>query len=253
MQAQIFSDIHFEHHRGNYKSIWDKVVPSAPLALVAGDIDSADLSRALTELASKFERVICVMGNHDFYRRDIGWRPSPKSYPSNVTILDRSTVEYQGILFMGCTLWTDFNNADWFVKHRADDGISDFHQITTGNGGSRFTSEKAYQLHLKERTWLKKTIELNRGKLIVVMTHFMPSSACIAERWLTPGNDLLNYYFAAQCDDLIESSKALAWVFGHTHDRRELTIHGVPMWCNPIGYPREGVPYAEMILELPST
>ena len=253
MKVQIFSDIHVEGISGRYDLLWEQIQPQAPVAIVAGDIDTRDFEGTLTEIASKFEHVFAVYGNHEFYHRDVSWRADPAKLPENVTILDRSVKEYEGKLFMGCTLWTDFKNQDWFIMHRADDGINDFHVITEDNGGRRFTANRAWEKHVQEKAWLKKMIEQNRDKEIVIVTHFIPSYALVHEKWKGGGTDSLNYYFSAGCDDLIETCEAKAWVFGHTHDRREMEIAGVPFYCNPLGYGagRENhYTYKDMIIEV---
>jgi predicted phosphodiesterase len=222
--------------RGNYDLLWQKVKPQVKVAIVAGDIDTHDFEKTVTEIAAKFKKVFVVFGNHEFYHKDIDWRPNKNLIPDNVTILDRTCEEYEGKVFMGCTLWTDLKNNDWFVAHAADKGINDFHAITANNGGTRFTAQMAYEKHLQEKAWLKLMIEQNRGKDIVIVTHFMPTMEVVHPKWRRMATEMLNYYFAANCDDIIEMCEAKAWVFGHTHDKRRMTVNGVPMYCNPLGY-----------------
>jgi hypothetical protein len=42
-------------------------------------------------------------------------------------------------------------------------------------------------------------------------------------------------------DELIETNKdkIKCWIYGHTHTQSNVTIHGIPFLCNPIGYPNE--------------
>lgn len=256
MKLQIFSDIHGEGWQP-FSKLWDIVTPQAEIAVVAGDIHSRNFEDQLNEISTKFEHVIAVYGNHEFYGKDIAWKADPKSLADNVHVLDCSSFQIGDTLFLGCTLWTDFKNEDWFVLMAADKGINDFYVVTDNNGGTRFTAKAAATKHYMERNWLKRMIELNRDKEIVIVTHFMPSYGCIHERWKTTSSDTLNYYFSAQCDDIIEMCEAKAWIFGHTHDRRELTMAGVPMYCNPMGYglgkevrQMQGRSYQEMIIEV---
>jgi hypothetical protein len=50
-------------------------------------------------------------------------------------------------------------------------------------------------------------------------------------------------------DAFIEThnQKIASWIYGHTHTPNSTTIHGVPMLCNPIGYPNEN-PWRENII-----
>ena len=39
-------------------------------------------------------------------------------------------------------------------------------------------------------------------------------------------------------------------VFGHTHTASEQHIHGVPLLCNPLGYPGENKTWANAWIDL---
>lgn len=247
MKLQIFSDLHLEGYHSP-SVVWKFVNPVAPIAVVAGDIHSRRFEESVEEIATKFEHVVCVLGNHEFYHRDISWRPKKILMPSNVHVLDRSTVTIEDTLFVGCTLWSDFNNQETTLMHAAHDMINDFRLI--GKSGTRFTPLNAHELHLKDYQYLKTIIEQNRGQKLVVVTHFMPSYDCVHEQWKTPQTELLNKYFSANCDELIRISEAKAWIFGHTHDYRDLELYGVPLLCNPLGYYGERRDFKEMVVEL---
>ncbi len=243
MRLQIFSDIHAEAYM-KPENIWKFITPFAPIALVAGDIDSRKFEATVTEIASKFEHVICVLGNHEFYHKKITWRPDPLKMPDNVHILDQSTFELDGVLFMGCTLWTDFNNADWFLMQKAKMGINDFNLITTEKDGNyyKFTPHMALDLHKEEKKWLEDTLDTYKSRTgkTVVMTHFMPSLKLVHPYWWeNEQRAALNPYFAANCDELIAKSDADLWVFGHTHNARDEDLGGARCICNPYGYPGE--------------
>jgi predicted phosphodiesterase len=232
------------------------VTPKAKVAIVAGDIHSRKFEESLTEIASKFDQVIAVYGNHEFYGRDISWRADKTLIPDNVHILDRDIFEYKDVVFIGASLWTDFKNQDWFVMNSAKSMINDFRIISANNGASRFTPQMALDMHLKDRAYIKMMVEQFRKKAdkkIVVVTHFLPSYRCVAEKWKrNPGEDTLNYYFSATCDDLVEMEGINAWVYGHTHSPGDFKIGDVRMVANPLGYPTErtqaGEPYTDKVI-----
>jgi len=252
-RLQIFSDIHMEAY-DNPNVIWRFVQPKAKVAVVAGDIHSKRFEQQLTEIASRFEQVIAVYGNHEWYRRDISWRADPTLLPDNVALLNPGVFEYKDVVFIGATLWTDFKNRDWFVMHAAQDNINDFHVIRSHDYAHKFTSHMAAEKHEKEKAYIKLMIEKYRGtgKKIVIVTHFIPSYALVHPRWKDMGSDTLNYYFSAQCDDLVEYSEAAAWVYGHTHNPGDAKLHNVRCVCNPLGYPKErdqaGEPYTDKVI-----
>jgi predicted phosphodiesterase len=248
-KIQIFSDIHGEGY-ADPAFIWKFVQPKAPIAVVAGDINARNFEEQVTEIAKKFKLVICTLGNHEWYKRDIVWRPDPALMPSNVVILDQKVHETNEIIFIGTTLWTDFKSRDWFVMHAAKDHINDFHLIRAHNYGVKFTPHMAADKHEREKNWLKVMIENNRdkGKKIVVVTHFMPTYALVHSRWKTPGTETLNHYFAANCEDVLGMNGIDAWIFGHTHDYRDMKIGDLRCVCNPLGYPKENTNFKNKVI-----
>ncbi len=252
MKIQLWSDQHGEaYHRTDF--IWNYVKPIADIAIVAGDIHSRYFEDQINEISTKFKHVVCVFGNHSFYKRDIEWRPNYKILNKNIHILDRGVWQYYNTVFIGATLWTDFKNQDFHVMHAAKDCINDFRVISANNGGTRFTPQMAYDLHVKDKAYIKMMIEKFRAekKKIVVITHFMPSYQCVHEKWRqNPGTDTLNSYFSANCDDLVEMEGIDAWCFGHTHDKREMVIGSTPLYCNPLGYPRENPEFTDMVFNV---
>lgn len=247
MKLQIFSDVHMEAYHSP-TSLWKYIKPQADIAIVAGDIDARKFEETISEIADKFETVICTLGNHSWYHKDINWRPDASLVPSNVHILDSTTYVHEDVVFVGSALWSDFKNEDWFVVHSAQDVINDFHAI--GNGSRLFTARDAAILHKKEKAYIKHVTEENRGKKIVIVTHFIPSYIFVHEKWKRGNSDLLNYYFSSSCDDLIETCEAKLWVFGHTHDRVDKEVCGTRFVCNPLGYPRENNDFTDMVVEI---
>jgi Icc-related predicted phosphoesterase len=76
---------------------------------------------------AKYQKVFYVMGNHEHYhgRFDKTYDELKSRLPANVTLLERELVEYNGVVFMGATLWTNCNNADsltlWHLKSMMND------------------------------------------------------------------------------------------------------------------------------------
>lgn len=256
MRCQIFSDIHAEGYTNNVDLLWEVVTPSAPIAIVAGDIDTRNYEATCNNIAKKFEHVIVLLGNHEFYHRDIGWRPNKSALADNVHFLDRSTVEIDGVTFVGATLWSDFRNSDWYVINAAKDLINDFHVISNSEAGAKFHPNHAVELFNKDYGYLKQVIENNRGKKLCVITHFMPSFECINPYWKKHGG-LANHYFSANCDSLINICEpGTVWVSGHTHSPYDFMLGDTRMVCNPLGYAlgkernNQNNPYTDLVIEI---
>lgn len=235
MKIQLISDIHIEWGT----KVEDCVTPSADILIIAGDIDSGDLTTTLNKFGTMFKHVIAIMGNHDFYGHQISSRVAEvkAKLSDNVHLLDREKVVIGGYTFVGCTLWSDFKEHTWATMYSAKMGISDFYKIKTVGGV--FLPEHAYEAHVKDkqyiRTLLKEAEDLSK---VVVITHFLPSLACIAPQWK---GDSLNHYFTGQCDDLFEEFDVPLWLFGHSHGSMDLMINNTRVLSNCHGYPREQV------------
>lgn len=250
MKIQIFSDIHCEAY-SNPSVLWKWITPQADIAVVAGDIDARKFETTMTEIASKFEKVIYLLGNHEFYHKDVSWRPNINLMPDNVILLDRSCYLQEDVIFIGATLWSDFKNQDHWVMKYADNSINDFYMITKSNGGRKFTVQDAYDIHLLDKEYIKCMIELNRNKKIVIVTHFMPSYALVHPKWKSGNCDTLNYYFSSSCDDLVVDSGAAVFISGHTHDAYDTMLGDVRCVCNPFGYPGENRgKYKDLVIEV---
>jgi predicted phosphodiesterase len=249
MQVDIFSDIHANamHDKG---ILWTYITTVADVAIVAGDIDSREFGRTIIEIASKYKKVIAVLGNHDCYHKDVKWKP--ETLPENVSLLNPGTVEHQGIIFIGARLWTDFDNGNPTFMSQAKRMINDFRLI--GNKGEYLKPEDIQKIHIKEKAYIRKQLKKHSGKKIVVITHFMPSYELVRQKWKNEiGNEGLNHYFSASCDDLIVEAKeagAVAHIFGHTHDFIDEELHGLRMVCNPLGYFRENPNFKNLTIEI---
>ena len=125
MKIQIVSDLHIESA--------DFILPStdADVIVLAGDIGVGlgGLEWIVEQYIDK--PIIYVPGNHEFYQHDICL--IDKLYadaPSNIYVLNNDMVEIQGVRFLGCTLWTDFElfglSDKYFSVQQAKYNMADF-------------------------------------------------------------------------------------------------------------------------------
>ena len=68
----------------------------------------------LEECSRKYREVIMVMGNHEHYRFKFHktYEHIKSQLPPNVHLLEKESMELDGVLFLGATLWTDMNRQD---------------------------------------------------------------------------------------------------------------------------------------------
>ena len=264
LRVQYASDLHLELSSGPFQAI---LKPVAPILALAGDIGRPDLPEYRNFMAycsSNWDRVFVVAGNHEFYnsktaknwtykaphtvdmRRDMCARVAA-AFP-NITFMNRDRVEYGGVSFLGCTLWTDLS--DPYHAELAGRHMNDYHVITE-DGERPLTPVRTTAWHREDRAWLAHEISSSAdlGLPTVVITHHLPSPRMISDRW---ADNPLNAAFSSECDDLMRPPVRV-WIAGHTHTGMTYRNAAAVMGCvNPRGYPGEqGTGYCrELFVEI---
>jgi hypothetical protein len=165
MLVRPFSDIHTEFWQPNkIPRILEMVIPPLPtdketVALVAGDIGLAHRQetwlKVVSLLAKRFLAVIYVEGNHFYYHNDffghIQELKTKKSFPGNVHFLENESVEINGVMFVGATLWTDFLGKDFFKMQYARKNMNDFVVIKKADGTRLMPEETVDLFHESKR------------------------------------------------------------------------------------------------------
>jgi len=233
MKLHVLSDLHTEF------ADFSPPETDADAVILAGDIGVG--LGGIEWAARQFPKapVIYVPGNHEYYGHDIGLTNQLKAAaPADIHILNNDTLVLEGIRFLGCTLWTDFNlhgeGDAWFARRRAKRLIEDFASIR--NGGRQFTPEYSVELHEASKAWLVGELKSEFNGPTVVVTHHLPASTSVAKRY---ANDSLNPAFASRLEDVIEKYRPKLWVHGHTHVPCDYELFDTRIICNPGGYPGE--------------
>jgi Icc-related predicted phosphoesterase len=246
MLVRPFSDIHAEFWPANkIASILGMVVPPLPtdketVALVAGDLGLAHRQetwlKVLSILAKKFLAVIYVEGNHFFYHNDFFGRirelRTKVSLPKNVHFLENESIEINGVLFVGATLWTDFLGKDFFTMQCARKNMNDFVVIRKPNG-LRLLPEDTVELFHESKNYIFDSLGNAAAKKTVVVTHHGVSPLSIHEKFR---GDSLNWAFMTDIsNDIIDHGPDL-WVHGHTHNSFDYSLGKTRVVVNPYGY-----------------
>jgi Icc-related predicted phosphoesterase len=249
VEIYLWSDVHLDHwkqeHGGPVPGVPSHTTtlpPARPRVLVvAGDICTADKAELgvqwLEKLGSDcYDHVVVVLGNHDYYglsyeAATLTWeRLQPRLRESNVHLLmGAESVILAGVRFVGLTLWSR-QAADARVLRR---GLADFRFI------QGWTPERAECEHWRELNALRdKLMEESSNCPTLVVTHHLPSWQCIDAKYK---GGPCNAGFCSDLDGFIleHRERITGWVHGHTHSPVAVEIHGVPVRCNPLGYPDE--------------
>ncbi len=253
MNFFCISDLHLELFRESLTEVDWSFIEKWPLAtclILAGDIGSPLLRRDLLHeflfrVKKKYGTVFYLPGNHEYYnydghtsRAEIEQMLQKICIEVNICFLLRNSYLFNGIKFVGVTLWTHPSEESYLTN-------------TDVSKGKIFTSrEEILQLHHAEYKFLDQELLHSQKENIptVVVTHHLPSYQMIHERYkYFKGNDL----FASVTLESLPKEvfpTILYWCAGHTHERVvrekgqwEGIIKDLPLTAitNPVGYRRE--------------
>jgi len=256
MKIHYVSDLHLECE---YQEL-----PGGEVLILAGDIaevkgiskqhhstkliqDTPDHFYRLSEFfkweCEKYDKVFYVLGNHEHYggRLDKSYHILKSIMPDNVSVLENEVVEYNGVMFMGATMWTDMNKNDPITLYTVKSGMNDYREISNfyenKNLYYKLTPEHTVGMFRKTVEYFKQTLEREENKLkpFVVITHHSPSYLSINEKYKS------EYHMnGAYCSDLssfiLDHPQIKCWIHGHLHDPVDYMIGTTHITSNPRGY-----------------
>lgn len=193
---------------------------------------------------SKYEKVFYVLGNHEHYRGrfDKTLETMRNLMPSNVTILENECVEYNDVMFMGATLWTDCNKSDPLTIHDLKMYMNDYNIISNHyvnkNQYYKLQPEVTINEHKKTLEYFRNILSKNPDKKFVVITHHAPSLLSINEKY--KDDYRINGGYASDLSHFIlDNPNIKVWVHGHMHDPVSYELGVTRVYANPRGY----IPY----------
>jgi hypothetical protein len=240
MKIHYCSDLHLDFGA-------DLTLPGGEVLILAGDIAEAniftepEIQNFWTAECSKYDKVFYVLGNHEHYHSTFNKtldkiRPS---LPSNVCVMENDRITYQGIDFVGCTLWTDLNKSDPNTMMTIPYLLNDYRVIKHEYKGcyNRLSPYITVKTHEQSVDFITKSLTESENPVIVI-THHAPSLASIHERYRTVKDFNMNGAFASDLSNLIldHTDKIHTWIHGHMHDRINYQVGKTTIRCNPRGY-----------------
>lgn len=231
MLIQYMSDLHTEFDLV-HKPLSITNSYNADVLILAGDIVVRNRWEWILDNASKWEDVIYVMGNHEYYR---GKLPETRMdaqeffHGTNVHVLENSSVEIDEVMFHGATMWFSGNNNPISIAI-VDGSLNDFRLIRTGGGQSRFSAIYATTLHKETVGWLEK--EVLPGDIVI--THHAPSLQSLHPKHKE--QEHLNSGYVTDLEPFILYHQPRAWFHGHVHNSFNYTVGHTVVMCNPRGY-----------------
>jgi predicted phosphodiesterase len=239
MKLHVLSDLHLS------LAGMDVAETDADLVILAGDIARPDKAVAWARQIRK--PVIYVAGNHEYYNDHLqGALHELRRHcaGSAVHVLEREAWTFDGVRFLGATLWSDFRVFDDDAAREQSMAnaialIRDFQRITVDAERSRpFTPQDSQALFDRSSAWLEAQLQQPFDGPTVVITHHAPSPQSIHPRF---AGSLLNGCFVSDLERLMCADRVRLWIHGHTHNSFDYTVRGTRVVCNPRGYVVQGV------------
>lgn len=172
MKIHLLSDLHLE-----FSTPSDRFgAVDSDVVVLAGDIHTGAMGIAWAGLTWTDRQVIYVPGNHEYYRRTyVEHRETMRKVAAdydNLHLLDRGAVVIDDVLFIGATLWTNFEY--WGTGDIAKQAeamsvaaryMNDYHLIRVKDnedgGGRSFMPEDSVKIFDIELAYLQGLLELD--------------------------------------------------------------------------------------------
>ncbi len=235
MKVQYCSDLHLEFQHNKLFMDQFPLKPEGEILVLAGDIVPFTLIHEFGYFfdfcSANFVSTFWLPGNHEYYGSDLSDRSNPMyiNIRPNVFLLNDKTVQYKNLVFDFCTLWSHIPpHHEWTVQQ----SVNDFTQIK--NKSEKFNVADFNALHENDLGFLKRTLALPTDKQRIVVTHHVPTLINYPEKY---HNNNINCAFATELYDLIESSNAAYWIYGHHHCNTPAFVIGdTQLVTNQLGY-----------------
>lgn len=248
LRIRPMSDLHLEHEEFDLPE--ELPTDKDTVLVLAGDISVAytfersGAVKFLEECSKRFKAIVYVFGNHEHYHGvyDISHdevRDRTK-HITNLHILEKQSVEIDGVVFLGATTWTDFDKANPLTLQgaagymRFDFGGS----IRTLPDFMKLQAEDILTEHNKSRNWLFRYAEeaKERGKKTVIIMHHGCTQESVHPKYRGMQG---NGYFVSSMDREILEVQPDLIIHGHVHDAFDYMVGDTRVVVNPRGYPME--------------
>lgn len=248
MKLTILSDLHVDINKNyDFSNLKDQ-----EFVIIAGDIAGNPIL-VKQFIQENMSRGIFIEGNHLGYSKSgqyqIDFRQGVERWLRNefkdspVKYLENDICEYEDIIFIGCTLWTDFC---LYGEHVQDAAImaswtfmNDYNYILCEHDEdvTKLFPRKTIEWHKKSIEYIEKICSENPDKKIVIISHHAPSRKSIAPQYR---KSELNPAYASNLEWLIEKySNIKLWVSGHSHNDSDYKVAQCRCIARPFGYYNE--------------
>jgi len=235
IKIQYCSDLHLELDENSDEIMYNPLVPSGEILILAGDIIKLsginDFGWFFDWASRNFTMTYWIPGNHEYYGHGIDEKhlSFQQEIRPNVMLLNNTSVEHEKFTMHFSTLWSDIianNGKDIRLR------VSDFRCIGYGDGF--LTVEDFNSMHRASLDFLDMAFSKHNKKKSIVVTHHVPTLKNYPEHYVTsPINDA----FATELSGLIERWKPTYWIYGNHHNNvPSFKVGKTAMLTNQLGY-----------------
>ena len=238
MKVTLMSDLHLEFDRVEKPFH----AGEGEVLVLAGDIcTSVDLQSGgdvgkmyeqfFADCVKNYDKVFYTAGNHESYDGVLSETDDILRTIPGVTYLQNQFEVYNDWLFVGSTLWTDFNKFDFEKMSLAIEGMNDYRIIY--NDSSPINPLTTHTIHQDSVNYLSQAISTSPHN-VFVFTHHAPSIRSV-ENSTRSGSQM--YSYASDLEDLIRANNNIKyWAHGHIHETQNYMIDQCNVISNPRGY-----------------
>jgi Icc-related predicted phosphoesterase len=244
LKIKDISDIHLEFWGEIFMDIDVPNNEGADVLILAGDIILADKAKKFVpwfeRICSYYKNVIYIAGNHESYHYSL-FKTYDKlkeylSHIPNLHILEKETVEIDGVTFLGATLWSDMNRKDPLSIHAIQNYLNDYRTIRYGKNENyrKLLPQDTITEHYKTLEFLRN--DLKNCEKAVVVTHHAPSFLSVGREF--KDDYYINGGYSSDLSEFIlDHPQIKLWFHGHHHSVSDYVIGETRVICNPHGYP----------------
>lgn len=254
MRIRLISDVHFEIDENFY--LYNDVEPCDVL-IIAGDFTvanyfkrslkspyyaTAEKSKAFIARAStEYKHIFYIPGNHEHYQ---GYYDETDSILEaelagfdNVHYLQNKYFDYDGVRFVGGTLWTSCYHHNPVAMNTLRFAINDYRLVKLKNKGYiKLKPENTIEDHFKTISFFEGAIK-DQDK-VVVISHHAPSFRSVHPRYYDDYYLNSGYYTDLE-SFILYNPQIKLWTHGHMHNNSDYMIGDTRVCCNPRGYRNE--------------
>lgn len=245
-KIRVLSDLHLDVNKDYPLELEDKDT----FTVICGDI-AGEYEYAKEWLNNNIKNGIIIEGNHILYNRDgLSLQELYKRYQkdytldNNVTFLQNNHKVIDNIVFVGCTLWTNYRLFGRLSTWQCERYMNDFrwgcYEECEWTGlNSKFIKTKLEPKHCihefyESLQYIDSVCEEYPNNKIVVVTHHCPSIKCIDKFY---SNDECTPAYASNLESFIKDhSNIVCWLCGHSHNQCDFEIDGCRVVMNCRGY-----------------